>query len=218
MQQATSMDDVQNKLQQKARDEAQAASDGGAKGQDSGIFVAPGVRFSDKLWSRLGGKMREVEKQKRRERMTDTTAFPEIPTSIFDSTYRRDAVWKQRELRLRKAYVEHLENLTLKKDDEKEALQEKILQQVTGVYKLAEDEAIERLAAHTDQVQARSFRPKQAQPACVLEKDAVMQCYSGNAQNPLVCAAMVSALSQCADRAREAAMRTRTPPSATQAS
>lgn len=37
-----------------------------------------------------------------------------------------------RELKMRKAYVEHLENLTLKKDDEKEELQARVLQQVTG--------------------------------------------------------------------------------------
>eukprot|EP00961_Rhodomonas_salina_P116184 1564044-Rhodomonas_salina.2 len=94
MQQASSMAEVQERLQQKARDESQAADT--AASDSGGVYVAPGVRFSDKLWSRLGGKMREVEKQKRRERLTDSTAFPEIPTSIFDNTYRRDAVWKQR--------------------------------------------------------------------------------------------------------------------------
>mmetsp|Transcript_9656 Transcript_9656/g.19464 ORF Transcript_9656/g.19464 Transcript_9656/m.19464 type:complete len:216 (+) Transcript_9656:95-742(+) len=210
MQQATSMGDVQERLQQKALDELQAA-DNSTSDNGSGVFVAPGVKFSDKLWSRLGGQMREVEKQKRRERLTDTTAFPEIPTSIFDSTYRRDAVWKQRELRLRKAYVEHLENLTVKKDDEKEALQERILQQVTGVYRLAEDEAIERLAAHTEDLQKRSFRPKQAQPACMLEKEAVLQCYGTNSASPLLCASVVTALSKCAERARDAAVRTKAP-------
>ncbi len=89
------MGEVQERLQQKARDEAQAA-DSASSDTGGGVFVAPGVKFSDKLWSKLGGQMREVEKQKRRERLTDSTAFPEIPTSIFDITYRRDAVWKQR--------------------------------------------------------------------------------------------------------------------------
>mmetsp|Transcript_33855 Transcript_33855/g.80643 ORF Transcript_33855/g.80643 Transcript_33855/m.80643 type:complete len:216 (-) Transcript_33855:82-729(-) len=212
MQQASSMAEVQERLQQKARDESQAADT--AASDSGGVYVAPGVRFSDKLWSRLGGKMREVEKQKRRERLTDSTAFPEIPTSIFDNTYRRDAVWKQRELRLRKAYVEHLENLTVKRDDEKEALQEKILQQVTGVYRLAEDEAIERLAAHTEDLQQRSFRPKQAQPACILEKDAVLQCYGANASSPLLCSGLVAALSKCAERSRDAAVKAKAPPAA----
>ena len=59
-------------------------------------MIAPGVRFSDKLWERLGGKTREIEKQKRRERLTDITAFPEVPTSIFDTDFRRDAMWKKR--------------------------------------------------------------------------------------------------------------------------
>jgi len=58
-----------------------------------------------------------------------------------------------RELRLRRSYLEHLENLTLQKDDEKEALRKSVMQQVTGVYKLAEDDAVQRLAAHTKELQ-----------------------------------------------------------------
>lgn len=38
----------------------------------------------------------------------------------------------QRELRLRKAYVDHLETLALQRDVEKEVLQEKLLEQVSG--------------------------------------------------------------------------------------
>jgi hypothetical protein len=49
--------------------------------------------------------------------------------------------------------LEHLENLTLQKDDEKEALRKSVMQQVTGVYKLAEDDAVQRLAAHTKELQ-----------------------------------------------------------------
>jgi hypothetical protein len=62
----------------------------------SGITIAPGVRFSERLWARLGAQGREKEKQIRREKLTDATAFPEIPPSLFDSTFRRDAIWKQR--------------------------------------------------------------------------------------------------------------------------
>ena len=43
-----------------------------------------------------------------------------------------------RELRLRKAYIEHLESLADMRDAEKEILQEKLLDQVTGaIYFLA---------------------------------------------------------------------------------
>jgi hypothetical protein len=98
---ATSLEDVANQMQ---RQQQQQTSDGdGGQGNDGdaaetkgGILVAPGVRFSEKLWTRLGGQMHETEKQKRREKLTGSTAFPEIPTSLFDSTFRRDAVWKQR--------------------------------------------------------------------------------------------------------------------------
>ena len=37
-----------------------------------------------------------------------------------------------RELRLRKAYVDHLETLALQRDVEKEVLQEKLMEQVSG--------------------------------------------------------------------------------------
>jgi hypothetical protein len=60
---------------------------------------------------------------------------------------------ESRELRLRRSYLEHLENLTLQKDDEKEALRKSVMQQVTGVYKLAEDDAVQRLASHTKELQ-----------------------------------------------------------------
>ena len=61
-----------------------------------GIEIAPGVMFSDKLWSRLGSKAHEMEKQKRRNRMSDTSTVPEVPTAIFDHVFRSDATWKQR--------------------------------------------------------------------------------------------------------------------------
>ena len=44
------------------------------------------------------------------------------------------------ELLLRKAYVNHLEDLTLQKDDEKDVMHKQVMQQVTGVYKLHENE------------------------------------------------------------------------------
>jgi len=80
-----------------------------------------------------------------------------------------------RELRLRQTYVEHLENLTLQKDDEKDALQKHVLQQVTGVYKLAEEEAVQRLSAHTKELQVNephdllnSVVPNLPSPLCHL--------------------------------------------------
>jgi hypothetical protein len=44
---------------------------------------------------------------------------------FFEATYCR-------ELRLRKAYVDHLETLALQRDVEKEVLQEKLMEQVSG--------------------------------------------------------------------------------------
>lgn len=61
-----SMEDVSNRLQRQ-----QMA--GGGEGEEvseqpvSGVVVAPGVRFSDKLWARLGGQLQDSEQQKRRE-------------------------------------------------------------------------------------------------------------------------------------------------------
>ncbi len=88
---------MQRQQQQQATDaDGAQGNDGDGAETKGGILVAPGVRFSEKLWTRLGGQMHETEKQKRREKLTGSTAFPEIPTSLFDSTFRRDAVWKQR--------------------------------------------------------------------------------------------------------------------------
>jgi len=196
MSQAASLGDVAELLQQQAQQKVQ--HDDAAVDAAGGVMIAPGVRFSDKLWERLGGRTKEIEQQKRRERLTDVTAFPEVPTSIFDSTFRRDAVWKQRELRLRTAYVEHLEALTVRLDDQKAALQEKAVAQVTGVYKLAEEDAIDRLAEHVDDLKSRTFRPSQREPVCVPEKEAAMQCYAANSADPLACANLVASLQKCA--------------------
>jgi hypothetical protein len=61
-----------------------------------GIEIAPGVVFSDKLWSRLGDKTLSMERQKRRERMGNTDAVPNVPTAVFDHVFRNDNTWKQR--------------------------------------------------------------------------------------------------------------------------
>jgi hypothetical protein len=53
--------------------------------------------------------------------------------------------------------VQHFENLTMK-DDEKEVLQKKMMQQMTGVYKQAEDKAISRLAENTSKLQVKCVR------------------------------------------------------------
>ena len=58
-----------------------------------GFFIAPGVRFSERLWAKLGGKAHEADKQGRRERMTEATA---LPAPAFDKEFRRDSLWKQR--------------------------------------------------------------------------------------------------------------------------
>jgi hypothetical protein len=75
--------------------EGMGAVPGGGEGGE-GFEVAPGVRFSDKLWSRLGGKALEIEKQRRRDRMGDTSVVPDNPTAIFDPGFRSDAAWRQR--------------------------------------------------------------------------------------------------------------------------
>ena len=73
-----------------------------------------------------------------------------------------------RELRLRQSYVEHLENLTLQRDDAKEALQKHVLQSVTGVYRLAEEEAVQRLSAHTKDLQVAFSSPASHVLTCTL--------------------------------------------------
>ncbi len=101
---ASSLDDVAIHIARQSQEakNQEAASDNENNGvtesapPGGGITIAPGVRFSDRLWARLGAQGREKEKQLRREKLTDATAFPEIPTSLFDSTFRRDAIWKQR--------------------------------------------------------------------------------------------------------------------------
>lgn len=65
-----------------------------------GIEIAPGVVFSDKLWSRLGDKTRDMERHKQRERMGNTDAVPNVPTAVFDHVFRNDNTWKQRWERL----------------------------------------------------------------------------------------------------------------------
>ena len=77
------------------RSEGASAVPGGGEGGE-GFEIAPGVRFSDKLWSRLGGKALEIEKQRRRDRMGDTSVVPDSPTAIFDPNFRNDATWRQR--------------------------------------------------------------------------------------------------------------------------
>ena len=54
--------------------------------------------------------------------------------------------------------MDHLENLTLQKLDEKEALTKHVMQQVTGVYRLTEEDAAQRLAAHNKDLQVANTR------------------------------------------------------------
>jgi hypothetical protein len=65
-----SMEDVSNRLQrQQMQGEGGDAGGGEAREQQpvQGVVVAPGVRFSEKLWARLGGQLQDGEQQKRRE-------------------------------------------------------------------------------------------------------------------------------------------------------
>ena len=202
--QAQSLGEVVGLMQRKASEAeaAAAAAEAPAEAPGSGFFIAPRVRFSDRLWTKLGGKAREADRQGRRERMTDATA---MPSPRFDYEFRRDSLWKQRELRIRQAYVEHLENLTLQKEDEKEALQMKVMQQVAGVYKQAEDDAIQRLSDNVADLQAKTVRPPALQPVCETETQVVLQCYKDNPKNPLPCWDFVAALDACARKARQKA-------------
>ena len=96
---AGSLDDVAMHLAKQSKNQESVPADESSSTPETpakGIMVAPGVRFSDRLWTRLGAQGREKEKQARREKLTDASSFPEIPTSLFDSTFKRDAIWKQR--------------------------------------------------------------------------------------------------------------------------
>jgi hypothetical protein len=95
---ASSLDDVATHLARQSQEAKNQDNEnnGVAESSSSGITIAPGVQFSDRLWARLGAQGREKEKQLRREKLTDATAFPDIPSSLFDPTFRRDAIWKQR--------------------------------------------------------------------------------------------------------------------------
>ena len=102
---ASSLDDVALHLAKQSQErKGQDATQEDSEAKPSGVMVAPGVRFSDRLWSRLGAQGREKEKQIRREKLTDATAFPEIPPSLFDTNFKRDAIWKQRFVRLLVSY------------------------------------------------------------------------------------------------------------------
>ena len=92
-QQAENLGDVMNILQRQKQE-----LDGKQEVEEvhqapSGFFVAPGVRFSDRLWAKLGGKAGDADRRSRRERMTDSTA---LPAPRFDIEFRRDSLWKQR--------------------------------------------------------------------------------------------------------------------------
>ena len=93
---AGSLDDAAIHLAKQSQELATEDAAAEAAPVAGGVMVAPGVRFSERLWTRLGVQTREIEKQKRREKLSESTAFPEIPTSLFDATFRRDAIWKQR--------------------------------------------------------------------------------------------------------------------------
>ena len=70
------------------------------------------------------------------------------------------------------------------------------------MYKIAEDEAVQKLSAHVKDIQARTYRVPTNAPACQIEREATLQCYGANAQNPLLCASFVSAFEKCANTFR----------------
>jgi hypothetical protein len=75
--------------------------------------------------------------------------------------YSLTSIWSVlRELRIRQAYVQHLESLTMQKDVEKEALQKRVLEQVAGAYKQAQDDAINRLTETSASLQVNRMRFK----------------------------------------------------------
>ncbi len=85
---ASSLDAVASHIARQSQDEKNqdAASDNENIGvaesaPPTGITIAPGIRFSERLWARLGAQGRDKEKQIRREKLTDATAFPEIPSN-----------------------------------------------------------------------------------------------------------------------------------------
>jgi hypothetical protein len=78
-----------------------------------------------------------------------------------------------------------------------------------GIYKLAEDEAIERLSKHTMELQQRANRLRPAEAPCQAERSSVLECYMANSKNPLSCAKMVAALDKCANVARQEVRITR---------
>ena len=60
--QAQSLGEVVGLMQRKASEAeaAAAVAEAPAEAPGSGFFIAPRVRFSDRLWTKLGGKAREA--------------------------------------------------------------------------------------------------------------------------------------------------------------
>ena len=91
---AQNLGDALQMMQQQSRSEAsERAQEARETPAGAGVLVAPGVRFSERLWSKLGEKKHEADRQGRRERMTQATA---LPAPRFDAEFRRDSIWKQR--------------------------------------------------------------------------------------------------------------------------
>ena len=76
-----------------------------------------------------------------------------------------------------------------------------------GVYKVAEEDAIQKLSANIKDLQERTYRAPLGTVACQLEREATLQCYTDNAKNPLACASFVSAFEKCANNVRAEAIR-----------
>lgn len=88
---AENLGDALKMMQQ--QDVSDQRSDEAPEAPFSGFLVAPGVRFSDRLWAKLGNRTQEADRQSRRERMTESTS---LPAPRFDVEFRRDSIWKQR--------------------------------------------------------------------------------------------------------------------------
>ena len=61
---------------------------------------------------------------------------------------------------------------------------------------------MQKLSAHVKDMQARTYRVPTAAPACQIEREATLQCYGANTQNPLLCSSFVSAFEKCANNFR----------------
>ena len=119
------------------------------------------VKVKHGIWHRHArlyerGKSSAVQQAIVRHKLCLSLPYPSENVAYFLTS-----IWSVfRELRIRQAYVQHLESLTMQKDVEKEALQKRVLEQVAGAYKQAQDDAINRLTETSASLQVNRMRCK----------------------------------------------------------